>query len=393
MRKTYLVSGKRTPVGDILGSISDLSAVQLGTETVKEILKNTQVNPRDISEVIMGNVLSCGLKQNPARQVSLDSGIHESVPCWNVNKVCASGMKTISLGTTNIMCGLSDIVIAGGFESMSNAPHFIKRGRKGIKFGHFTTFDSIMYDALTDVYDNFAMGYCAEKTAKDFKLSRKDVDNYCINSYERAIATQASGGFLNEMIPIKTRKGIINRDQAPMKFNKEKLQKLRPVFTDKNNYGILTGGNCSKLSDGACSFLLMSEEAIIKNNYKPLAEVLSFADAEVKPLDFNTSPYYAAKNALKRANLSVEDISYWEINEAFSVTPLANMKLLGIKDDIVNVHGGAVSLGHPLGMSGARITLSLISVLKAKNGIYGCASICNGGGGSSAIILKNLKSN
>ena len=393
-QKVYIVSAKRTPIGSLLGSLSSIPGTTLCSLTISSILSETKINPSKISEVIIGNVLSTGLGQNPARQVSIKSGVNKSVPCYSVNKVCASGMKSICLGFVNIMCGISEIVICGGFESMSNAPYFIKKGRKGNKFGNFVCFDSVLYDGLKDAYNDCTMGYCAEKTAKDFEITREMQDEFCLESYRRALNAQKNGLFLKEIIPVKTKKGLISLDEEPMKFKKEKIIKLRPVFPDKNGFGTITGGNASKLNDGACSFLLMSESSLQKTenqNLKPIAEIISFADAETDPVDFNISPSLAVKKVLKNSNLKVSDIDFWEFNEAFSVTGLVNMKILGIDNKILNVNGGAVSLGHPLGMSGARVVQSLISVLKQHGGEYGCAAICNGGGGSTAIIVRNFK--
>lgn len=389
MRKAFIVGGKRTPIGSLLGMLQPFSGTQLASITVKALLEQNKLDPKSIDHLIMGNVLSGGLGQNPARQVSLNAGVDVKVPCTNVNKVCASGMKAAMFGAMELGMGLSDIVIAGGFESMTNAPHFIKNMRTGVRFGDSVLFDSISYDGLVDAYNKVPMGVCGEKTAKELGIDRAIQDEYAVASYERTLEAIKSKKFDFEITPVEIpKKGPMSADEEPLRFIKEKFPSFRPAFADKSGHGTITAGNASKINDGACSLLLMSENGLKKSGLRPLAEIISFADSENNPLDFNLAPPMAIQKALSRANLNTKDIDFWEINEAFSVTVIANMKLLDLGHKKVNVHGGAVAMGHPIGMSGARITLALINVLRTYGGKYGCAAICNGGGGASAIVLK-----
>ena len=322
--------------------------------------------------------------------MALKAGLDLRTPCLNINKVCASGMKAVSLGATNIMAGLSDVVIAGGAESMSNAPHFV-RARGGVKFGDAGLIDALTNDGLIDAYKKIAMGTCAEKTAAELKLSRAAQDAYAIGSYERTHAAQKAGVLDWEIEPVDAGKaGKITADEEPKKFDKDKMTKLKTAFPafDKTAIPTVTSANASKLNDGACAFVLASNEVTQKLKLTALAEILAFADAEVEPADFNISPAAAVNKALALAHIKAEDVDFWEFNEAFSVTGLANIQILGIDPARVNVHGGAVALGHPIGMSGARIILSLINVMRVRQGKIGVAAICNGGGGSSAIVIK-----
>lgn len=391
MQKAYLVMGKRTPVGSLLGSLKTFTGPQLASIAIKGVLADTKLAPSQIDQVIMGNVLSCGLGQNPARQAALLAGLDISIPCYNVNKVCASGLKTVTMATTDIWCGLSNTVVAGGFESMTNAPHFIRNMRTGVKFGDMIMNDSVSHDGLTDAYNKKAMGFCGEKTAKEMGFTREQQDEYCISSYERCLQANERNLFEKEIVEVDVPKvGKLIADDEPMKYNKAKIPNLRPAFPDSNQKGTITGANASKINDGACALLLMSEKKLKESGLQAYAEVMAFADAETNPDDFNICPTLAAQKALKNAGLSVKDVDFWEINEAFSVTALANIKLLDIDRNKVNVHGGAVALGHPIGMSGARILLSLMNVLRTYNGKYGVATICNGGGGATAIVIKNV---
>jgi acetyl-CoA C-acetyltransferase len=298
-------------------------------------------------------------------------------------------MKSAIYGALEIGAGQSNVVLAGGFESMSNAPHLLKTGRKGHKFGDFAAFDSLSHDGLIDAYKKIAMGFCGEKTAKEMGISRELQDFYCITSYERALEANLKGWFNAEIAPVEIKTGShLSVDEEPAKFVKDRIAKAKPAFADKDGQGTITAGNASKLNDGACSLLLMSEKGLKQTGLTPLAEIVAFGDAEVAPIDFNISPPLAANKALERAGLKVSDIDFWEANEAFSVTGIAFMKSMGIKHDQLNVNGGAVALGHPIGMSGARILLSLANTLKHRHGKYGLAAICNGGGGSSAVVLK-----
>lgn len=391
MKKAFIVGGKRTPIGSLLGGLSPLTAPQLGSITIKALLEQTKVNPKSIDHVILGNVISTGIGQNPARQASLGGGVDISVPCTNVNKVCASGMKAATIAALELMLGESSIVLAGGFESMTNAPHFIKNMRTGIKFGDGPIYDTLSYDGLVDAYGKTAMGVCGEKTARELGITREIQDEYAIASYERVLDAISKKKFDSEIVPVEIpKKGSILADEEPLKFNKEKFSSFRLAFADKNGVGTITAGNASKINDGACTLMLMNEVGLKSSGATPLAEIIAFADAEGQPVDFNLTPPIAIKKALAKANLSVKDIDFWEINEAFSVTAIANMKVLGIDHQRLNVHGGAVALGHPIGASGARILLSLVNVLQTYKGQYGVAAICNGGGGATAVVLKRV---
>lgn len=391
MKKAFIVYGKRTPIGSFMGGLSSFSATQLSSHTIKTILNETKLNTKSINSVILGNVISSGLGQNPARQASLGAGIDISVPCTNINKVCSSGMKSTMYGALEIFGGMSDVVITGGFESMSNAPHLLKNSRLGNRFGDFPVLDTLTHDGLIDAYGKMAMGFLGEKTAKELSITRQIQDEFCIASYERAILAQKSDKFKWEIAAVESGKNPpIANDEEPLKFSKERVPTSKLAFTDKNKEGTITGANASKINDGACSLLLMSEEGLKKSGLSPLAEIISFADAELQPSDFNLCPPIATQKALERVGMKVGDVDFWEANEAFSVTAIAFMKTLGIDHQRLNVHGGAVALGHPIGMSGARIILSLVNVLKSNQGKYGCAAICNGGGGSSAIVIKNI---
>jgi acetyl-CoA C-acetyltransferase len=388
MRKAYLVAGKRTPIGTFMGGLSKTSAVELSAIATKAVLADLKLDPANIDEIYLGCVIQAGLGQNPARQVALASKIPVSVPNTLINKVCASGMKSLMIGAQSLSLGHNNVVLCGGFESMSQAPFLVKGVRSGLTFGNQQFIDSLATDGLTDPYNNCAMGVCGEKTADSMGITRELQDAYAIQSYERAINANKAGRFTDEIVAVPQAKGNpIAEDEEPKKFNREKMPSLKPAFSKT---GTITAANASKLNDGACSLIIMNEEGLKKTGCKPIAEIVGYGDAEVNPIDFNIAPEKAAKVALKRAGLQITDVDFWEFNEAFSVTGLANMKLLGISQDKVNVNGGAVALGHPIGMSGARIVLTLANVLKQNNGKYGVAGICNGGGGASAVVLKNL---
>lgn len=389
MRKAFIVAGKRTPIGTFMGNLSTVKATELGSIAARATLDQVGLEGKEVDEIILGNVISAGLGQNPARQVSIGAKIPINVPNLLVNKVCASGLKTVQLGAMSIQFGQSNTVLVGGFENMSMAPFYVEKYRSGHQFGHTKLLDAVAHDGLTDAYDGCAMGVCAEKTAKDFNITRELQDAYAITSYERAIKAAETGKFANEITPVKVnKKPDVVIDEEPTKFRRDKIPSLKPVFAKD---GTVTAANASKLNDGACTLLLMSEEGLKKYGITPLAEVVSWGDAEVHPMDFNICPADAANVALKKAGLKVSDIDFFEFNEAFSVTGLANMKIMDLDPAKVNVNGGAVALGHPIGMSGARIVLSLISVLEQNQGKYGLASICNGGGGSSALIIKRVE--
>lgn len=388
MRKVFIVAGKRTPIGAFMGKLSTVTGPQLGSIAAKATLESINVSGDILDEVILGNVIQVGQGQNPARQVSLGAGIPVNVPNTLINKVCASGMKTAMLGAMSIGCGYNDVVLTGGFESMSNIPFHIENHRKGHSFGNAKLIDSLAYDGLTDAYQGCAMGVCAEKTAEDFGITREVQDAFAITSYERAIAAQQSGRFANEIVAVPLKRGDpVTADEEPERFRRDKIPQLRPVFAKD---GTVTAANASKINDGACTILLMSEESVKKHGVTPLAEIIAYGDAEVEPMDFNISPAEATKVALRRAGMSIGDVDFFEYNEAFSVTGLACMKLLDLDADVVNVNGGAVALGHPIGVSGSRIILSLLSVLQQNNGEVGLAGICNGGGGSSAIVIRRV---
>jgi acetyl-CoA C-acetyltransferase len=393
-RSTVIVAAKRTPVGVFLGKMSNIKATELGSIAINAALDSTGLNPEqirnEVNEVVLGNVCPAGLGQNPARQAALGAKIPINVPATTVNKVCASGMKTVTYGVQSIALGLSDVVVAGGFESMSNIPFYVTKHRTGQAFGNQQLLDGLAYDGLTDIYNNVAMGLCAEKTATDFKIDRATNDEFAIGSYERAINSIKNGTWRDQIAPvvISEKEGSITEDEEPKKFNKEKMLKLKPVFSKT---GTITAANASKINDGGAAILLMSEEKASKLGLKPLARILSFADYEVDPMDFCIAPAKACQIALERAGKKSTDVDYHEINEAFATTVLANMKLLDLEYDRVNIHGGAVALGHPIGVSGARIIMSLMTALKEKKGKLGMASICNGGGGATAILIENLQ--
>ncbi|KAL1982302.1 hypothetical protein VTN96DRAFT_1460 [Rasamsonia emersonii] len=393
----YIVSSARTPVGSFLGSLSSLSATQLGSHAIKAAVERAQgIKPADVDEVFFGNVLSANLGQNPARQAAIGAGLPESTICTTVNKVCASGLKAVILGAQTILTGGADVVVAGGTESMSNTPHYIPNLRTGAKYGHQTLVDGVMKDGLTDAYGKQElMGLQAEECAQDHGFNREQQDDYAIRTYQRAQAAQKAGLFDEEIAPIELpgirgKPGVtVSQDEEPKNLNPEKLRTIKPAFIPGT--GTVTAPNSSPLNDGAAAVVLVSEAKLKELNLKPIAKILSWADAAQAPNKFTTSPSLAIPKALKKAGLSLDDIDAFEINEAFSVVALANIKLLGLSEDKVNIHGGAVAIGHPLGASGARILTTLLGVLKAKKGKLGCAGICNGGGGASALVVESLQ--
>ncbi|KAL2216393.1 acetyl-CoA acetyltransferase [Thermoascus aurantiacus ATCC 26904] len=393
----YIVSAARTPVGSFLGSLSSLSATQLGAHAIKAAIERAEgIKPADVQEVFFGNVLSANVGQNPARQCALGAGLEESTVCTTVNKVCASGLKAIILGAQTIMTGNADIVVAGGTESMSNTPHYLPNMRTGAKYGHQSLVDGIMKDGLTDAYGKKElMGLQAEECARDHGITREQQDDYAIRTYERAQAAQKNGLFDAEIAPIelpgsKGKPGVtVSQDEEPKNLNPEKLRAIKPAFLPDS--GTVTAPNSSPLNDGAAAVVLVSEAKLKELNIKPIAKILGWADAAQAPSKFTTAPSLAIPKALKQAGVSQDSIDAFEINEAFSVVALANMKLLGLSEDKVNLHGGAVAIGHPLGASGARILVTLLGVLKAKQGKLGCVGICNGGGGASAMVVESLQ--
>lgn len=389
MEKVYLVGGKRTPIGSMMGSLSALTAPELCGLAIRGLFRDLGLSGQEVDSVILGNVLSSGLGQNPARQAAMLGGVNLGASCTNVNKVCASGMKAAMLGALELQTGNSQVCLVGGFESMSNSPHILRKSRTGHKFGDFVAEDSVLLDGLTDATSRLKMGHCAEKTALEEGISREDQDVYCLASYQRSLAQDTHKVF-REIEPVLTPKGVVERDEEPTRFQPDKISKAKLAFADLKGEGTVTTANASKLNDGACVLLLASETGLAKLGLKPIAQIVSFADAEVPPADFNRSPPVAARKALQKAQLSPEQVNFWEVNEAFSVTPLHFMKAMGVSAERVNVFGGAVGLGHPIGMSGARILLSLTNAMHTKGGQWGCATICNGGGGSSAVVLRRV---
>ncbi|HLO55382.1 MAG TPA: acetyl-CoA C-acyltransferase [Saprospiraceae bacterium] len=390
MEEVFIVSAKRTPIGSFLGKLSAISATELGSVAIRNACKLLDINPFDIDSVYMGNVLSANLGQSPARQASKYAEIPDHIDCTSINKVCAAGMKAVIIGAQQIQLGLENLVIAGGMESMSNAPHYALL-RKQVKLGNQEFIDGILKDGLTDVYNGFHMGNAAEICVKEFNLSRKEQDAFAIDSYDKANQATRTGKFKNEIIQFtigsKGNETIMDSDEDISKIIPEKVQILKPSFqTD----GTITPANASNLNDGAAALLLASKEAVHKYNLKPIAKILAYADAALAPEWFTIAPANAIKKALNMAALSLSDIDFFEINEAYAAVVLANQKILGFDLNKVNVYGGAVALGHPLGASGARIICTLTSVLSQEGGKYGVASICNGGGGASAIIIENL---
>ena len=390
-KEVFIVAAVRTPMGAFMGGLSSVPATQLGATAIKGALEKSNVDPSLVNEVFMGNVLQAGVGQAPARQAALGAGLPNNVPCTTVNKVCASGMKAIMLGAQTILAGDNEIVVAGGMENMSQVPHYID-GRNGVKFGNITALDGITKDGLLDVYSKVPMGNCAELCAKEHNFTREDQDNFAINSYKRAAAAWEGGRFNDEVVGVSVpqRKGdpiIVNHDEEYKNVFLDKIPGLRPAF-DKE--GTITAANASTLNDGASAVILASKEAVEKYGLKPIAKIVSYADAAHEPEWFTTAPSLAIPKALAKANMSTADVDFWELNQAFSVVGLANTKILGLNPEKVDVNGGAVALGHPLGNSGSRIIVTLIHVLKQNNGKIGGAAICNGGGGASAMIIENI---
>ena len=390
MKDVYIVGAKRTPLGSFNGSLSTVSATQLGAVAIKAALQQAGINPELVQEVLMGNVLQAGVGQAPARQASKFAGIPDNVPATTINKVCASGMKAIALGMQSIQLGYADIVVAGGMENMSLTPHYLPNSRSGYRYGNFQAIDGIVHDGLTDVYSNGLMGVCAETCATEHHFSREDQDTFAIESYTRSAKAWSEGRFNSEIAPvtISTKKGdiVIDEDEEFKNVRFDKIPELRPVFKKD---GTVTAANASTINDGAAAVILVSGEKLKELGLTPLAKIIGTADAEQDPEWFTTTPALAMPIAAKRAGVAIEDLDAVELNEAFAVVGLANMKLLNLDPAKVNINGGAVSLGHPLGASGARIIVTLINVLKQQNGKIGGAAICNGGGGASAMIIEN----
>jgi len=387
-----IAAAVRTPMGSFNGSLSSVSATRLGAVAIRGALERAGIDPALVQEVFMGSVLQAGLGQAPARQAARFAGVGDHTPCTTINKVCASGMKAVALGAQSIMLGHNDIVVAGGMENMSQVPHYLPGSRNGYKYGSITMVDGLQYDGLTDVYSGTMMGNCAELCASEHKISREEQDAFAIESYQRSAKAWAEGKFAAEVVPVEIpQKGgepkLISEDEEYRNVRFDKIPALKPVFQKD---GTITAANASTMNDGAAALVLMSKAKAEAMGIKPLGYIRGFADAEQAPEWFTTSPSKALPIAIQRAGLQQSDISFWELNEAFSVVGIANNKLLGLDPNTVNVHGGAVSLGHPLGASGARILVTLLHVLKEKNARFGAAGICNGGGGASAMVLEAL---
>jgi len=391
MKEVVIVSVARTPIGSFLGSLSNISAPKLGAIAIKGALDKINLDTKLVDEVFMGNVVSAGLGQAPARQAAIFAGIPKTVPCTTINKVCSSGMKAIMFAAQAIKSGDAEIVVAGGMENMSSIPHYIA-GRKATKFGNINVVDGLLVDGLTDAYDKRHMGTCGDLCASEYNFTREDQDKFAIESYTRSANAWAKGSFNNEVVPVEIpqRKGdpiIFSEDEEYKNVILEKIPTLRPAF---NKEGTVTAANASTLNDGAAALVLMSLEKANELNLKPLAKIKGYADAAQEPEWFTTAPAKALPKALAKAGISQNEVDYFELNEAFSVVGLANIKILGLNPEKVNVNGGAVSLGHPLGMSGARIVIALTSILEQNNAKYGAAGICNGGGGASAIVIERI---
>jgi acetyl-CoA C-acetyltransferase len=392
MKEVYVVAAVRTPMGSFGGTLKDISATQLGSIAIKGALAKAGLSADQVEDVLMGSVLQANLGQAPARQAAKFAGLPDTVNCTTINKVCASGMKSVALGAQSIMLGDASIVVAGGMESMSNVPFYVEQLRWGNKYGSTALIDGLAKDGLTDVYDGLAMGNAAEKCARECGISREDQDQFATESYKRSQAAWNEGKFDAEIVPvpIPQRKGepiLFSKDEEPWNVKFEKIPELRPAFQKD---GSVTAANASTMNDGAAALILVSKEKLDELGLKPIARILSYADAEQAPEWFTTTPSLAVPKAVAKAGLSMQDIDYWELNEAFAVVGIENSRRMQLDPAKVNVHGGAVSLGHPLGCSGARILVTLIHILKDKNARYGAAGICNGGGGASAMVIENL---
>lgn len=391
MKKVVIVSAKRTPIGSFGGSLASLSAAKLGSIAIRSILEETRIDTNLIDEVIMGNVLMAGQGQAPGRQAALFAGLPQSVECMTINKMCGSGLKAVMLAQQAIQCGDADIIIAGGMESMSNTPYVLPNARNGYRLGHGQVLDLVVLDGLWEVYNNIHMGSCAEICAKEFSFKREELDEFAISSYKRAIDAAQSGKFQQEIAPvhIESKKGdtVVDKDEEPDRVKFDKIPTLKPVF-EKD--GVVTAANASSINDGASALLIMSEEKALALGLNPLVEIVAQSSAAKAPVEFTTAPADAINKVLSKAGMKISDIDLFEINEAFAVVSLAVNKLLGLTPDNVNVNGGAVALGHPIGASGARVLTTLIHEMKKRNSKYGIASLCIGGGEASAVIVKNI---
>lgn len=390
MKKVYIASAVRTPIGSFGGVLADVSATKLGAAAIKGALEAIGLDARYVEEVYMGNVCSANLGQAPARQAAVYAGIPYETPCTTINKVCASGAKSIMLAAQSIMLGYRDVVVAGGMENMSQIPYYLPQARYGYKYGNGQLIDGLVHDGLTDVYNQIAMGVCADRTAAEYHISREEQDAFAIQSYKRAAAATADGTLKNEIIPVEIpqKKGdpiLVSEDEEYKRVHFDKIPQLRPAFTPD---GTVTAANASTINDGAAALVLVSEDKMKELGLTPVARILGFADAEQAPEWFTTTPVKAAPLAAKMAGITIQDVDFFEVNEAFAVVTLAFNKLLELDPEKVNVFGGAVSLGHPLGASGARIVTTLNNVLHQRKGSIGLAAICNGGGGASSIVIE-----
>ncbi|MCU7495698.1 MAG: thiolase family protein [Ignavibacteria bacterium] len=389
MNKVVITHAKRTPIGSFNGSLSSFSAPQLGSLAIKAILDESGIDINSVDEVIMGNVLTAGLGQAPARQAAIYAGLPEKVECLTINKVCGSSLKAVMLAHQAIALGDADVIIAGGQESMSNAPYVLQQARNGYRLGNGTLFDTVVLDGLWDVYNNIHMGSCAESCARDFNFSREQLDEFAVTSYKRALKAQQEGRFDDEILELKvkskTGETVISKDEEPAKVRFDKIPSLKPAF---ENGGVVTAANSSSLNDGASALLIMSEDKALEFGLKPMAEIVAQSSAAKAPVEFTTAPADAIRKVLNKACLKVSDIDLLEVNEAFAVVSLAVAKMLELDSGKVNVNGGAVALGHPIGASGARILTTLLHEMKKRSSTYGLASLCIGGGEASAVIVK-----
>jgi len=390
-REVYIVSAARTPIGSFSGSLSSISATRLGSIAIKSAVERAGIKPEDVQEVFMGNVLTANEGQAPARQATLFAGLPNKTVCTTINKVCASGAKSIILAAQTILLGDNDIVVAGGMESMSNVPYYLDKAREGYRLGNGQVIDGVIKDGLWDVYNDYHMGNAAERTAAQMNITREAQDAYAAESYRRAAKAVQAGLFKDEIVPVEAvvRKEIVvvSEDEEYKKVDFNKIPTLKPSFQKD---GTITAANASSLNDGASALVLMSGEKMHELGLTPLAKILSYADNALAPEDFPTAPVNAVKHAIQKAGLEIKDIDFFEINEAFAVVSIANNQLLGLDPAKVNVNGGAVAMGHPIGNSGARIMVTLTSVLKQNNGRYGVIAICNGGGGASAVVIERV---
>lgn len=392
MNEVFILSAKRTAIGSFLGSLSEISATDLGSFAIKSAVEESKISPENIDEVLMGNVLQASLGQAPTRQSALKAGISQNTPCTTINKVCSSGLKAVMLACQGIKTGDIQTAVAGGMENMSQSPHYY-HARKSVKLGHSNMEDGLLKDGLTDSFSQNHMGKLAELCAEKFQITRQEQDEFAINSYQKTARAWQENKFLDEIAPVlipqkKSDPIVFNKDEEFTNVNFEKIAQLNPVFKKEN--GTITAANASTINDGAAALVLCSENFSKNHHLKPMAKIISYADAAHQPDFFTTAPAKALEKALEKANLKISDIDFFEFNEAFSVVGLANMKILNINPEKVNIHGGAVSMGHPLGASGARILVTLLHILKQNNARYGAVAICNGGGGASAMIVENL---